>query len=128
MPPAAEPLRRRLETSLRAAMKDRDTAAIGALRAALGAIDNAEAVPPPVAPTTAPTAGPTAGPIAGARAGAGAGDVARRELNEADVRAIVRAEVEDLNSNADEYVLLGKEEEAVRLRAEADLLEAHLSA
>ena len=46
MPPVVEPLRRRLETSLRAAMKDRESAAVGALRAALGAIDNAEADAP----------------------------------------------------------------------------------
>jgi hypothetical protein len=120
----AEPLRRRLETSLRAAMKNQDAAAVGALRTALSAIDNAEAVPPP----DAPAPGPAGGPIAGARDGAGAGDVARRELGEVDVRAMVRAEVDDLRSNADGYVLLGKDEDAARLRAGADLLEAHLSA
>jgi hypothetical protein len=105
-------------------MKDRDAAAVATLRAALSDIDNAEAVPAPddLAP------GPAGGPIAGARDGAGAGDVARRELGEADVRAMVRAEVDDLRSNADEYVLLGKDEDAARLRAGADLLEAHLSA
>ena len=119
-----EPLRRRLETSLRAAMKDRESAAVGALRAALGAIDNAEAVPLPDGPATAPTTGP----IAGARDGAGAGDVAPRELSEADVTAIVRAEIDDLRSSADEYVALGRDQQAAQLRVQADLLEGHLSA
>ena len=124
MPPAAEPLRRRLETSLRAAMKDRDAAAVATLRAALSDIDNAEAVPAPddLAP------GPAGGPIAGARDGAGAGDVAPRELSEADVTAIVRAEIDDLRSSADEYVALGRDEQAAQLRVQADLLEGHLSA
>jgi len=85
-------------------MKDRETAAVGALRTALGAIDNADAVPSPDGPATAPTTGP----IAGATDGAGAGDVARRELSEADVTAIVHAEIDDLRSSADEYDALGE--------------------
>lgn len=105
-------------------MKDRETAAVGALRTALGAIDNADAVPSPDGPATAPTTGP----IAGATDGAGAGDVARRELSEADVTAIVRAEIDDLRSSADEYDALGRDEQAAQLRVQADLLERHFSA
>jgi uncharacterized protein len=50
-------VRSRLRVALRAAMKERDAAAMSALRSALAAIDNAEAVPasrqPPAAPPSA---------------------------------------------------------------------------
>jgi len=104
-------------------MKDRDTLAIEVLRTVLGAIDNAEAVAPPATATS----GSSEGRIAGARRGVGAGDVARRDLSEGDVRAIVRAEVRDLRSSAEQYRGLEQHAEAARLRAQADLLEAHLS-
>jgi uncharacterized protein YqeY len=117
-----EGLRQRLQTALRTAMKDRDTAAVQALRAALGAIDNAEAVPAQKADH-----GPTDSPIAGARHGLGAGEVPRQELTEDEVRTIVQVEIGDLRSNADEYEQLGQNEQAAGLRSQADVLEAHLS-
>jgi hypothetical protein len=118
-----EPLRHRLQTALRVALKDRDKAAVDAIRSVLAAIDNAEAVDAKPASTTAPTSSH----IAGAVSGAGAAEAARRELSEDDVRAIVRAEVRHLRSNADEYQRLGKDEDAARLRAQADVLDVHLS-
>jgi len=105
-------------------MQERDSLAVQALRAALGAIDNAEAIPTP--PSNTATA-PTDGRIAGARHGAGAGEAPRKDLSEEDVSAIVRAEVDDLRSNAEEYDGLGQAEWAARLRAQAELLEAQLS-
>lgn len=85
--------------------------AISALRSALGAVGNAEAVAPaePGAPFR-----PTLG--------VGAADVARRELSLEDVRAIVRAEIDDRFAAAAQYELHGRGDEATRLRAEGDVL------
>jgi uncharacterized protein len=115
-----EPLRTRLRQALTAAMKRRDAAAVGALRTALGAIDNAEAVDPSGAPPV------QAGVIAGGVAGLGAGDVARRELDEDDIAGIVRAEVAERLAAAAEYDDAGQGERADRLRAEAAALTAVL--
>jgi uncharacterized protein YqeY len=100
-------VRDRLRESLKAALKDRDEVATAALRTALSAIANAEAVPP--APWKS-------------RLGVGAGEAARRELSDADVIAILRAEVEEKQSAASVYERLGESNEARRLRAEAEFL------
>jgi uncharacterized protein YqeY len=115
-----DPLRQRLRSSLRDAMKARDAAAVDAYRSALSAIDNAEAVPP----STTPAAG--GGPIAGSVAGAGAGDTPRRELRDDEIRAIVAAEIEDRRAAAAEYERLGHHDRAARLRDQAQLLETRL--
>ena len=98
-------LRGRLRGALPAAMKARDGAAVAALRAALAAIDNAEAVEP--APGRSPAAAGHAD-LAGPVAGLGA------------------AEVADRRAAADAYERAGQAERAGRLRAEADVLSSHL--
>ena len=106
--------------------------AAAAIRSALAAIGNAEAVP------SRPTPGQTAGTaaaldatertpvgsehIAGAAAGLGAAEAERRHLTEADIAVIVRAEISDRRSAADQYDRLGRTERAERLRREADVL------
>jgi uncharacterized protein YqeY len=103
----------RLRGALRGALKDRDAAATAALRSALGAIANAEAVdtvPVDLVPAV----------------GVGAREVARRDLTDDQVAAIVRAEVTDREAAAREYDGLGRPERAERLRAEAAALTAHL--
>jgi uncharacterized protein len=85
---AASPLYTRLRRALPPALKARDQVAIAALRAAVAAIDNAQAVEVPSAPGSG-------GPIAGAVTGLGAGDVPRRELSEDGIAAIVSAELAD---------------------------------
>jgi uncharacterized protein YqeY len=117
-------LRARLRAALPAAMKARDRAAVAALRSALAAIDNAEAV----APEPEPEPVGDDSPIAKARVGLGAGEAARHELTDDDVAAIVRAEVAERLTSADEYDDHGRDERADRLRAEAAVLQAHLSA
>jgi uncharacterized protein YqeY len=118
---SADRLRERLKTSLKVAVKARDTIAIAAIRSALGAIDNAEAVDPsPHAP------GPTRGRIATARLGVGVGDVARRELSAQEVIEILRAEVSDRYAAAEEYEGLGRTQEASRLRADTAIFASHL--
>ena len=112
----ANDLRARLRFALTQAMKARDAVARTALRATLGAIDNAEAADPSAAPTMLP------GRIAGGVAGLGAGEVARLELSEADVVEIVRNEIADRERAAAEYETSGHAEHAAALRAEAAVL------
>lgn len=113
------PLRARLRRALPDALRARDTVAVAALRSALGAIDNGEAVAP-VEP------GPMDGVIAGARPGLGAGEAARRELSEQDVAAIVGREVAERLDAAEGYAAAGRDDRATRLRAEAEVLARHL--
>ncbi len=110
-------LRTRLRAALTVAMKARDTAAVTAIRTALGAIDNAGAVP-----TTA--GGPLLGdgPIAGAASGLGATEATRRELTADEVAAIVAAEATEREDAATGYERSGATDRATRLRAEAAVL------
>jgi uncharacterized protein YqeY len=110
------PLRARLHDNLAAAMKTGDRAAVSALRSALSAIDNAEAVAPPGEQVVGD------GPIAGARAGPGVTDVPRRELSSSDIADIIRAEIADRQAAADLYAERAEPERAERLRAEAAVL------
>jgi len=79
----------KLRTALNQAMRDRADVA-SALRSALGAIANAQAVEDP---QTAPA--PSAH-VAGAVAGLGAAEVERAALGEQDRRALVAAEAQEL--------------------------------
>ena len=119
-PDAASPLHTRLRRALPPALKARDQAAVAALRSALAAIDNAQAVEA----TPAPRSG---GVVAGAVTGLGAGDVPRRRLSESDIAAIVRAEVADRRVAATDYERAGQVDAAARLTAEADVLAAYLA-
>src|SRR4051812_41165318 len=89
-------LRQRLRTALPAAMKSRDRSATSALRATLAAIDNAEAV--------APAGGEVRGQaLEQVAMGVGATEVARRALTDVEVEQIVRAELAERETAADEY-------------------------
>lgn len=120
--PDVQPLRVRLRRALPGALKARDQVAVAALRSALAAIENAEAVVPPASPNL------TSGVIAGAVSGVGAGEAVRRDLPESRVAEIVRAEVADRRAAAADYERAGQTDDAARLRAEADVLTAHLNA
>jgi uncharacterized protein len=115
-------LRRRLRESLKAALGVRDRIAAAAIRSAMSAIDNAEAVDISQAPA------PTAGTVGGIRLGVGAGEAARRELSDQDVLEVVRAEVSDRRAAAAEYERLSRTDEANRLRAGANALVSVLEA
>ena len=105
-------IRTRLRRALTNALKARDASTVSALRSALSAIGNAEAVDPgPARP-----AGTGSAHFAGAVAGLGAGEAARRRLTEADIAAIVRAEAAEREAAAREYERGGHAEEAARLR------------
>jgi uncharacterized protein len=100
-------VRRRLRDALYAALKARDEVATAAVRSAVSAIANAEAVSPAPAKV---------------RLGVGAGDVPRRDLSDDELLAIIRAEIDERLRAAAEYEGLGKPEQARRLRSEADVL------
>ena len=78
---ALPPLRDRLRAALPAALKARDRTAVAALRSALAAIDNAEAVD---------ASDVHAGAIEASAPGPGAAERPRRELTESDIDDIVR--------------------------------------
>ncbi|TSE00189.1 hypothetical protein FOS14_10110 [Skermania sp. ID1734] len=96
-------------------MRERDRTALTALRSTLAAIDNAEAV------DTATRAGAIEAAV-----GLGAAEVARRELSDAQVEAIVRAEIAERKTAASEYEGVGESARADALRAEAAVLTAQL--
>jgi uncharacterized protein YqeY len=112
-------LRERLQAALPAAIRDRDAAAVAALRSALAAIENAAAV--------APRRGADGRTEFGLPAvGLGVTEVARRVQDDAEVERIVRTEIADRRAAADEYERLGRPDRADRLRAEARTLVTHL--
>lgn len=95
-----------LQDLLRAAMRDRDTAVVAAVRSALSAIANAEAV---VGPRTSTT---TSAHVAGAAAGLGAAEAQRAVLDEQARRELVAQEVADLWLHADRLRDHGRIEQA----------------
>ncbi|MFI1913119.1 hypothetical protein [Nocardia sp. NPDC020380] len=112
------PLRDRLRAEIPRAMKARDRDATKALRSALGAIDNAEAVD---------ASDVQAGAIESSTVGLGTAERARRHLTESDIEAIVRNEITERLTAAAEYdSLAGGADRAAALRAEAAALTAHL--
>ena len=116
-------IRLRLQLALREALRARDKVAVSALRSALAAIDNASAVPPPMAPAPG-TGGPH---FAGAAPGLGAGEAERRTLTEAEVEALVRAEAAEREAAARDYDQTGHPDPADRLRREARILTSALT-
>ncbi|MFI8164907.1 hypothetical protein ACIPM2_21625 [Streptomyces sp. NPDC086081] len=114
-------LRLRLRTALPEAIRSGDKAAVSALRGALAALDNAEAVP-------ADERAPRAGALEASPAGAGATEVARRELAEDEVLAVVRAEADERLEAAARLTAPAHAARAERLRAEARVLLGFLGA
>lgn len=111
-------VRSRLRLALTDAVRARDTIAVSALRSALSAIANAEAVDP----GPAATAGPGSPYVAGAAAGLGATEARRRSLSPAQAEQIVRAEAGERESAARDYERAGHADQAGRLRREARVL------
>ena len=123
----AADLRAALEAALRAALGARDLAAAAALRSALAAIANAEAVSGD-AVHAVPVPRPGTSRIAMASAGLGSTEVPRRVLDEATIRDIVTAEITERRQAADQYAAAGHVRYSDRLKAEADVLRAVLAA
>lgn len=117
-----EGTRERLRTGLREAMRARDTTAVAALRSALAAIDNAEAIT--VADPRALAADGEY--VAGAALGVGATEATRRSLTEADVVRLLQAEAGERRAAARDYLAARQPGAAERLEAEAAVLERYL--
>jgi uncharacterized protein YqeY len=113
-------LRDSLRDALRTAMKARDKPALAAMRAALSIIDNAEAADVSAAPPV------EAGHIAGGVAGLGAGEVARQQLSDSELVALLQAEVERWEATARDADSLGRTDDAEQLRAEIAALRPFL--
>ena len=110
-----------LRRALDHALRTRDPIGISALRSALSAISNAEAV------SAAPgVARPTSPHIAGAAAGVYGGEARRRDLSAAEVDQIVQAEIDERLQAAGDYDRAGRAARAERLRAEASVLASAL--
>ena len=92
---------------------------MAALRSALSAIGNAEAVATP-----APAASASSPYLAGTGSGLGAGEAPRRRLTAAQVEQIIQAEITERRQAAHGYERAGQAGRAQRLRAEADVLES----
>ncbi|MQY10100.1 hypothetical protein SRB5_02050 [Streptomyces sp. RB5] len=115
-------LRAAMRADLVAAMKARRPDTVRALRSAIAAIDNAEAVP-----VSDEAVAATGEHIAGARLGVGAAEAERRTLDADDVRALLRDRIAEYDSEAAGYVTHGQANAAQLLRREADVLRAYLS-
>ena len=90
---------------------------MAALRTLIAAIDNAEsgedASSPPLSSSEH---------VAGAVQGLGAADAARRSLSEHDLQRIIEAELWERDAQAERLTLLGRVDDASRLRIEADVI------
>lgn len=115
-PQPADEWRTKLRDALLTSRKDRDTTRTSALRSALAAIDNAET------PDGVQLDGASSGTIAGAVTGVGGAEVARRQLSDTEIRALLRAEVDERMTAADEFSAGGHAERATTLREEAAVL------
>ncbi|HET8640966.1 MAG TPA: GatB/YqeY domain-containing protein [Pseudonocardiaceae bacterium] len=105
-------LQERMKADLTAALRDRDRPAVTALRTALAAIANAEAVP-----SDNRYQHPVVGQL---------NEVPRRELAEEQVEAVLRAEAAERQQAIEEYESLGLADAAARLRAEQAALTRYL--
>lgn len=112
-------VRERMGAALTASIKSRDRVAVAALRSALARVANAEAVHVDSVPR--------AGALHDAPVGAGAADAPRRELTEADVLAVVEAEVAEYERSARHLADAGRPEDAARVTAEANVLRGILA-
>ncbi|MBV1686893.1 GatB/YqeY domain-containing protein [Novosphingobium sp. G106] len=113
---AADNLKTRLRSDLRAAMLARDTKQAAVLRVLLAAIDNAEAVAIEERPQS----------LQRLDFAEGAAEVSRRVLGEDEVAAILTEEISARRLAADQMAALGRADRAGELNAEADVVARYL--
>lgn len=114
-------LRSALRSRLTTAMRERDRAAVSALRNAVAAIENAEAVPTEARSVT------TSAEVAGAAVGLGVTEAERRRLDHGAERSMVAAEVSSLVEAETAYAAAGDGERARSAAAGAALLRSVLA-
>jgi len=118
----AQALRAALRQDHTAALPARDAEALAALRTAVAAIDNAEAV------ATTDTQRPVTSPdIAAASSGVGSTEAVRQSLSGGPIRDLVREQITEYAREADRYDALGQPAAAQRLRHRARILAAHVA-
>lgn len=103
-------LRQVMQAELIGAMKSGDRTAVSALRGALAAVANREAVDPPARPRSH-------NPVSDS------GEVPRRQLSPAEVKLVVTDEVAQLRNSAEYLATGGRNEDASAREAEAAVLE-----
>ncbi len=103
-------MRARLQADLRVAMKAREPERVSVIRSAIAAIGNAEAVRTERSPAQ----------------GVVQVEVARRDLSDDDVRAVLEALRTELLDGADELAGLGEEDRAAVVRRQAETLATYL--
>ena len=109
---SAAALKERLRADLKIAMRDKRAEEVALLRKLIAALDNAEAVP---------TEGYRPRALEGAR-----GEVARRELESAEVDSLLANEIAERQTVAEEFERLGRTDEAAKLRGEAALVSRYV--
>jgi uncharacterized protein len=114
-------LRSRLRRQVSTAVRDRDRIAVNALRDAIAALDNAEAVEP-----GQDVPAQVSEHVAGGVVGLGAAEVERRILDPESQRSILSAEIEARLADATTYEEHGQRARAAALRLGADALLAVL--
>jgi uncharacterized protein len=115
-------LRSALRRDLTAALKARQAETVSALRTALAALENAEAVEV----QDQDNASSASAHFAGARSGPGSAEVPRRQLDPEDLRSLLEAVISDFEREARRYHSLGQAEVARRLEGRAAVLSAYV--
>ena len=118
----SDDLRTHLRRHLSTALREHDRPAVSALRSALAALDNAEAVQP-----SEGSKPDVSQHVAGGVAGLGAAEVERRVLDVESQTAIVKAEIDSRLTAATTYEQHGQSARAAELRLGADVLLAVLT-
>src|SRR5580658_2194730 len=108
-PDAAEAMRQKLQTDLRAAIKGRQALDVGVLRGLIAAIDNAGAVP--LAAKSEPPQY----------------EVERRHLDSDEVQALLRREYEAHQAAASEFARLGRSVESEQANLATIIVRRYLS-
>lgn len=104
-------IREVLRRHLRERMVARDRPAVQAIRSAVAAIENAEAQPTDGSSATEQLLGASAST-----------DVARRLVSEQEARAVVVAEIAELDAAAREHRSIGRSDSAATIEQQAGLL------
>jgi hypothetical protein len=110
---SAAALKERLRADLKGAMQARAADEVRVLRVLIAALDNAEAVPSAERPDTPRAFGDPSG------------EVARLDLDDAAIEALLADEVAARLSAVADYRSRGQHEEALRLEREAALVERY---
>jgi uncharacterized protein len=108
-PDAAEEMRQKLQTDLRAAIKGRQALDVAVLRGLIAAIDNAGSVP------------------LAARSEPPQHEVERRYLDSGDVQALLRREYEAHQAAASEFARLGRSVESQQAKSATAIVSRYLS-